>query len=127
MSLQQMAGVRVAHTSSIRESAAWIAALYSWWGKDWGDHKSVNAMYFPPLSTDGNNSGAFSSILNKDISFVRRVSAQFPGIGDKVSLRVEKAFISVDEMILASQEKWAEVVGKATAEKVYKAIHEGHK
>lgn len=117
MSLQQMAGVRVAHTSGIKESAAWVAALYSWWTKAWGDHRSVQAIYMPNVPSDG-------VLLSHKPTLRRLWAMQLPGIGVEKSKVVELAFPTALELAVASAEHWMEVdgIGKTLAQRIVGAI-----
>lgn len=124
MSLQQMAGVRIAHTSSLRESTAWIAALYSWWQKQWGDHRSVQAVYMPNVPSDG---GALGNVLGHKPSLRRLWAMQLPGIGVEKSKTIELAFPTALELAVASSDRWMEVdgIGKTLAQRIVDAIGSG--
>ena len=121
MSLQQQAGVLVAHTANLRESAAWVAALYSWWQKPWHEHKSVGAIYVPPIRDTG---GPLASVIHGKPSLSRLWALSLPGIGDERSKTVALAFPTALELATATEARWQIAVGQATGSQVYNAIRE---
>jgi NAD-dependent DNA ligase len=124
MSLQQMAGVKLAQTGGIKETVAWIASLYSWWQKDWYDHKSVQTVYAP--SNVDNGGGPLASIGYKP-SLSRLWAMQLPGIGHEKSKVISMAFPSAYELAIATPERWqmVEGIGKTLATRIVGAIRRG--
>lgn len=118
MSLQQMGGVCVATVANIRESAAWVASLYSWWQKDWDDHKAVNVLYAGPPPANG----IMGNIVPPTLK--RLWAMQLPGIGQERSKQVEQAFNTALDMAIASEHHWQSMagIGKVTAKKIVAAI-----
>jgi ERCC4-type nuclease len=60
-------------------------------------------------------------------SLVRRLASELPGIGHDKSIRVEAAFASPLDMMLASESDWAKIdgIGKPMAKRIVEAIHNG--
>lgn len=124
MSLQQMTGLRVAHVANRNEAVAWLAALYSWWQKEWEQHKSVGAIYMP--QPDGEHGGVLSACVQPRASLSRLWAMQLPGIGQERSRKVELVFPRPIDLANATEEQWRIVVGKQTAIKVVEAIRGGN-
>lgn len=119
--LQSLVGIPVVQCHSKTETVHWILALYDWWNKEWGKHKSHRTLQQSCKGTW--QPSQFSTRPN----IVRRVAACLPGIGDERSLAVSQRFQTPLEMFEATVEDWQEIagIGKGTAEKVTKALREG--
>lgn len=117
MSLQQMAGVRLATTSTLKESVIWVASLYSWWQKQWSEHRTMQTIYIPPV-----NGGGPLGITR--VSLSRLWAMQLPGIGQDKSKLVAMAFPTGLELANADEDRWQLVngIGKTLAHKVVGAI-----
>jgi len=125
MSLAQMTNLRIAHTASIKESAAWIAALYSWWQREWASHRSVGSVYVTPVATEGVG-GALSTVTGHAPSLSRLWAMQLPGIGADRSKTVAMGFPTALELATADEDRWQMIdgIGKTLAHKVVTAIRE---
>lgn len=122
MSLQNMAELKIAYTSSIKESAAWIEAQYSWWQKLWADHKAVGTVYIQPMNGNGS---LLANIVSKP-SLSRLWAMQLPGIGQDRSKTVAMAFPTAYELATADPDRWQLIdgIGKTIASKIVAAIRE---
>ena len=123
MSLQQMAGVKVAYTSSLKESAAWVGALYSWWSKEWREHKSVQTIYTGIMPNEAEG-GAFSRVIQSSTSLSRLWALSLPGIGHEKSKQIELAFPTGYELANADEDRWMllDGIGKTLSKKIVSAI-----
>jgi ERCC4-type nuclease len=112
-------GVHVLQCGNPRETACTIAALRNWWSKDWEEHSTSGVQYIQSL----NDNGLYTYTKP---SLVRRVAAMLPGVGNKRSTAVSKAFDTVLEMALASESEWRAIpgIGRKTAESVVRSIRE---
>lgn len=104
MTLTFKAGIRIMISSDISDTAALIAAMFTWFtAKEWEDHKSHLAMAGGADLRD-------AAVLIKP-SAVRRMAAELPGIGWTRSAEVARKFSSVIEMALADEKDWAGIAG----------------
>lgn len=107
--------VRVRRTGSRVETARFCADLHSWWtNKEWDQHRSHLA-FDEPLPD--------RALLVRP-NLVRRVGKELPNVGWTKSGMVSRRFKSVEEMVYATKEEWAEIpgIGKGMAEKIYNAL-----
>lgn len=113
LTLTLRGGLHVQHTYNIRESAAWLHALWAWWTKkEWREHRSHLALH------DAADYAMFSRP-----TLVHRMAAQLPGIDEKAK-DVALKFKTVTEMVAAEEHTWREIpgIGKITAQRVVKAL-----
>ena len=112
--MENCAAVRVKRTSDRVETARVLANLHNWYIKPYADHSAHLAIH----------SEAPDSSLFTRPSVARMVAAQLPGIGFKKSLSVVKKFGTVEGMINATVDDWAEVegIGDTLAERVFAAL-----
>jgi len=117
ISLSVLKNVIVLWSSGPVETVAQIAHLYAWWQRDWEAHRSTDPI---KLQTE---------VTFTNVSLLRKMAAELPGIGWVRSKEVEKAFISVFHMVNASQEEWQKIpgIGRGTANKAWKVLREMHK
>ena len=119
--MEMRAGIRVARTLTHEETADWIAALYSWWQKDWDDHRSHLALY---AGRDiGVGDGAVE-LFTRRPNLVGFVAQVLPGIGAERAHLVQKHFTSVEALVAADEAEWVSIkgIGKVTAKKVVEAL-----
>lgn len=112
-SMEIMAGLRVRRTGDRVETARVIADLFSWWSKQWGDHKSHVALHQnTPVAV------FFKPTL------ARMVAAQLPGVGFTKSREVAARFHTVESMMEATLKEWTQVegIGPVLAKRIYDAI-----
>lgn len=114
MTMAQSAGVLLWRTETKQESAEWLAALDSWWTRDWDSHRSHLDWYVPEVRSD------------TDPSLARRVAAMLPHIGNQKSERVAKHFGSARKIFLASENDWTYIkgIGAKSAKDIIAAIDE---
>jgi ERCC4-type nuclease len=106
-------GLKLRRTYDRRETARVIQDLHHWWtAKAFGEHKSGCA-----FDTSGEPTLLPATLL-------RRIAAQFDGIGWKRAQAVEQHFTSVIDMILAPEGEWRKIsgVGKKIAAEIVAAI-----
>ena len=124
-SRETFGGVRILRSTSPRQTALLIHHKYTWGNtKDWVDHRSH-------LDTDeSSETGTRFSALPLAVNFL--VASRLEGIGVKKVHAVLRAFPTVEDMIMADEERWAEVVwvdksgkrhklGSAIAKKIVEA------
>lgn len=107
-------GIRVKRSTGVKETAAQIKVLWQMFQKPPSDHQSLKQIWEPNHKTD----------FLKRPSLVRKVAAQFPGIGWGRSGAVDGHFKSVADMVNAGVSDWEAVpgIGHKTALTVTSAI-----
>ena len=113
-SMEILGGVRVRNTNSTLQTAALLVALYNWWQRESGSHKSFDVMH----QHEGNGAALTRPAM------LRRMAALLPGIGWIKSAAVAKHFGSVERMVNAPPSEWMEIegIGKGIARNVTEAI-----
>lgn len=108
-------GMHIKRAFDKRESAEVIMGLYTWWQKEWEDHKSLEA-----FDTSGT-----PTLLRKPI-LLRRIAAELADIGWKKSAKVEEHFDSVRQMMEAGPSEWMSIegIGKTITARVVREINE---
>jgi len=98
--ISAVSGIMIKRTMNRKESAAVILNLYKWWTvKGFEKHRShvgFDTSGRPTLCKPG---------------LVRRVAAQFPGIGWEKSAAVAKHFKTVHDMVHSKPEDWQQIKG----------------
>lgn len=112
--MEMCGGVHIRSAATRVETARFLADLFSWWSKDWHDHKSHLAF---------DKSGPDTALLRPP-GLTRRVAAELPGIGWGKSAAVAARFGTVEELALATEDEWREIdgIGDVLAERIYGAI-----
>ncbi len=116
--LEVFTGVVVRHTSNMVETANQISYLYHYWQKPWNKHRGHLQIHKVPPP---------AAILRPEKpSLIRRMASELPSVGWEMSLAVEKYFMTVGNMFVASEEDWREVegFGKLTARKCWEVLHD---
>jgi ERCC4-type nuclease len=119
--LTYLLGVVVMRSSSVKETARIIEALYSWFQRT--DHQSLNTIYKRPPPT----------VEFVRPSLIRRIACELPGLGWDWSQVVSRRFRTVAEMVAAGVDDWAKLeltsdkgrkhrLGTKTAEKIVIAL-----
>ena len=114
--ITNVAGVVVKRSASRKETATLILDLYRWWNeKTFESHRSH-------LGFDESS----KPTLYKP-SFLRRVAAEFPGIGWEKSGDVALRFGTLWNMVNADEKIWTSIkgVGKVLAKRAYDLIRNG--
>lgn len=113
LTLTVQGGVLVHRVGTERESARWVASLYSWWTSEWDKHASLHTFDW---------SGPAGQFTEPDL--VQAVAAQLPGVGWVKSKRVAEHFRSVLEMVAADRKEWASIdgIGKVIADRIVRAV-----
>lgn len=115
LTLQLRGGISVMRTFDLRESAAWLARLHSWWTKkEWREHRSHLALHQPSDAGMWHKPG-----------LVHRMAAQLPGIDEKAR-DVAQVFKTVKAMVDAEESEWRTIpgIGKVTAQRVRAAMRD---
>ena len=113
-SIELQYNIKVKHTSSVKETAKLIWALYQWWDKSWDSHMSHKGIYTPPMQ---------SSFVAP--SFVKKVINLLPGVSMKKIEVVCKHFRhSFQGLAKSTKEQWMEIpgIGETTADKIMKEL-----
>lgn len=109
-SVALVAGTTCIRSSTDKETAYQIVALYKWFNKAWEDHTSQFE----------HNRVVFPAILKP--TFERTVAACLPGIGVKLAIQAEKHFKTMARMANADELGWMHIVGPKTASRIVKQI-----
>lgn|SRR5689334_283199 len=123
-SLEQLAGLRLRRTGDEEETCAVLADLYSWWQKEYEEHRSLEAIYAPPPDTRVQR-GHRATAFRREPTLKEKWAAQLPGV-DARAIEIAAQFSSAREMADADVERWMEVgcrVGRKTAENIVGAIN----
>jgi ERCC4-type nuclease len=112
LNLRKNVMLLVSHSED--ETATQIAHLYAWFQRDWDAHNSTD-----PVKLQ-------CEVTFARVSLLRKMAAELPGIGWTRSKTVERAFISVQQMVNASVEQWESLdgIGAKTARRVWSALRE---
>lgn len=113
--------LRVIRTQNPRQTAAEYAALYlGFTEKTWEQHHAHDQIY-----TEVTMPARRVGIAQAPVTVLWRMAAMLPGL-DRRAEGVAKYFGTVEAMANASQKEWQKCpgVGKAGAEKCWRAIHE---
>ena len=112
--LDYLVGIHVLRTENVRETAATVKTLWNFYQKPSSEHQSVKVIFKRPAPV----------VLPIRPSLVRRVAAEFSGIGWERSGAVSERFHSVREMVNAEVKEWQRIngVGKKTAERMVQEI-----
>lgn len=114
LSIQIQGGCRVLVTRDKPDSAAAIKALFTWWtAKTWDQHETLHTL-----------DHTLQRRIGYRPSYARKFASVLPGIGWERSAAVADKFKTIERMVLAPAEEWAEVdgVGIITARKAKNAI-----
>jgi len=111
--LQVICGVHCYHCSTKGDTVHYIRALYHWWMKEYGEHKSHILTY--------SNSDTVRLLKQ---SVVGRVAGQLDGVGWEKARALEKRFGTVAELVAASEGELMEVegIGKVIAMGIKKQL-----
>jgi ERCC4-type nuclease len=125
----QRLGVWYKQVATVEDAAWWLFTLYKSWQKQWSDHRGTHAFDLSQevQSTTIKPIDPFTLQLAK-------TAASLPSIGYERGLAVAEHFPSIDAMINASTDDWAEVttidgkgkrrrLGSVVASAVMRAIH----
>lgn len=113
--MEQKAGLKIRRVPGPIETAAIILSLYRWWtSKDWEEHRAHLTLHRPP-----------ETALLRKASLVRVIAAELPNIGWMKSELVARKFHTVVEMTMAEVKDWMTIegIGRATAERIVKALY----
>jgi ERCC4-type nuclease len=119
LSMQTVGGCRVHRCEGRYCAAEWIGYLYTWWQKEWADHRSVGAF---------NRSRAIRKGEKPTLS--RLWANDLPGVGHERSEAIATAFPCALDLANASIDELMKVegIGKTGARKIRAAIEtEGYR
>lgn len=125
-SLRSIAGVHILRTGDEEESAAWIAAEYRWWQKEWTEHRTGREIYAPVPDRKRASGGTRAILFRREASLLEKWLAQLPHV-DARAYEFAREFASAYEMATADERVWQQIkgVGKKTAKDIVEAIHGG--
>lgn len=120
-SMMVLGGVKVWCSPDRAQLAAFIAGLYRWWQKPFGDHSSLKT-FVDYKARVGGASG--QPAMLRAPSFERRVYKELPGIGWEKSGNVEMAFPDVLTAVQADAAAWQRIpgVGPTIATRITRAL-----
>ena len=102
--------IRRWRTSSLTESAAWIASTFRWCRKPWKAHQAITI----------EKMGQVDKALLFKASEMMRHAASIPKLGTKKARMVARKFETPRQMANATEDEWAATgIGKKTASAVY--------
>ena len=122
MSLELVGGCHIHMTETRSEAVDWIAAAYTWWQKEWWQHKSVVAF---------NKAGELTAKRNGNIlvrpTLAQLWAAELPGIGHDKSGLVAAKLHRAEDIVHATVDDWRVILSPSTvkgklADKVHAAI-----
>lgn len=110
-------GMHTATVATTAEAAAWIGALARWWAKPWSKHTAMRKL-------DRSRDGMVAPKMDPHLRLLAKTAVAWPGLGFERALAAAKHFGSVEAMVAATEQQWAEVpgVGKILAKAVWEAI-----
>ena len=108
VSLDQLSGVSIHHSSRIRETAALLVAHYHWWQKRWEDHHSQELIYCRELGVPLRRGRV--QVQTREPGPVEIFAAQLPGV-DRKAWAVGEHFASIEDAVLADEKEWREIPG----------------
>jgi ERCC4-type nuclease len=112
--LQNKAGIRIARTANVEETARYIGAQYVWWtSKEFAEHRSHEASFFKAQMP-----------MLRPPTLRERIACQLPHVGEKSAPVVASAFESVRAMINAEEAEWLLIprFGKKIAKDIVAAV-----
>jgi ERCC4-type nuclease len=119
LSMSNVGGCKVHRVTAMSDAVEWLGYLYTWWQKEWADHRSVGAF---------NRSRAIRK--GEKPTLARLWANDLPGVGHERSAAIADHFGSAHDMANADVPEWLKVegVGKTGANKIYNAIRtEGYR
>lgn len=119
LSMQNVGGCKVHRCEGRYCAVEFIGNLYTWWQKEWADHRSVGAF---------NKSRAIRK--GEKPTLARLWANDLPGVGHERSAAIASHFGSALALATADVKQWMEVegVGKVGARKIHDAIRaEGYR
>ena len=113
LSMQNVGGCKIQRVTTQSHAVEWLEGLYTWWQKEWSDHRSVGAF---------NRSRSIRKGEKPTLS--RLWANDLPGVGHERSAAIAAAFPSAFELATADTKQVDAVdgVGKTGARKIWKAI-----
>lgn len=133
----QEIGVGVARVNSMREAAAWLEELIAWRSKRWGKHKAFRAFDRAQVNSIHSrkrvNRTTLAPRLDERTKLRATTAMAWPALGYERALAAANRW-SVEEMVEATPEQWAELetkdrdsgkvkrLGLVTGKAVYDAI-----
>lgn len=118
ITVQLRAGVRLFHTRTMKESAAWITSLHSWFTeKKWEEHRSCLA---PHIDLDPEFRKG-----RQGISLLRRFLAQLDGIGHEKAKEIESYAGNIDFLMTMTDSDFMKIpgIGKTLSKSIWTEIH----
>lgn len=100
LSMQLMAGIRMAQAADEEEAVHWIKTCYNWHQRE--EHKSHLVMY------SSKELYADTAMLTRP-PLARRIASELPHIGLKRSADVAARFPTVEAMMAATEKDWREL------------------
>jgi len=142
-SISMFTPLRVERTYGEIETVALVMSWYKWFQKDWGQHRSHEAIYAPYTAPDAMGRSHRGSFIPRKVSVLEKMIAQLPGIGARAQdianyfgtdVPVDVAF---EKALAAGVEEWTEIpvvirgkdgrkkgrLGPKRAENVWKELH----
>lgn len=116
-SITESTNVIVKRAITKKEAAAQIWDLYSFWSKDYEQHKSLfrfDKSHIPPTI--------------KRPSLKRLILGLLPGVGWKKSGPADEHFKSIVELVMAEEDEWIKIpgIGKTLAKQIVTAFRESY-
>jgi len=110
-------GMHIKHVGSISEAAQWLGILEKWWSRPYESHKLMHTF-------DTSQSVALMPGMDPDVVQRARTAMTLPGVGYGRAVAAAHYFKSIQDMMNATAEEWAEVegIGKVVAKAVEKAV-----
>ncbi len=120
-SIEEFAGLRVWRTADEHETAAAVVDRYTWWQKEWDEHKLARTIYAPVAARP--KQGTRASLFHSKPTLLECWLAQLPRI-DARAYELAKYFESAGMLAQASIKDWIRIpgIGRKTADQIVDAI-----
>ncbi len=116
--LEIKSGMIYRRTYNELETVAVIVDLLRWWDKPWDEHHSHDVKYQP---ADGPEGKRLRMVAPSQVELVART---LPGL-DRKAKRVAKRFMTVKEMVMATDAQWQAIegIGPKLSASIMEALH----
>ena len=119
-SLEELGSVRLWRTQDEEETAAAIVNRFSWWQKEWEEHRTAHSVYAPILKNRGESR---PGMFRQSTTLLEAWLAQLPRI-DSRAPELAEYFSSPLDMATAEIGRWMAIhgIGRTTAEGIVRSI-----
>lgn len=127
-SMREFGDFIVWRTSSIEETASYVAEEYYWWSKEWDEHKTHRSLYAPQGSKPISTGHKPATLWRTESPLMEKWLAQLPGIDSRAE-EIMRAFKAAGktrtvDMVLSNVSFWESIkgIGHTTAKRIVDEI-----